>query len=104
MAAYRRDVLSLPLAPSVRQKLKAAGFDTARELSNVGGAVELATGASAVSKSSAVARLRGCVPPAAANISHEEALAALRLARREPGGPSLLGENMRPQLLHLACH
>lgn len=44
MAAYRQDVLSLPLAPSVRQKLKAAGFATTKDISSVLGPVELATG------------------------------------------------------------
>ena len=44
MAAYRQDVLSLPLAPSVRQKLKAAGFATTKDISSVVGPVQLATG------------------------------------------------------------
>ena len=40
---YRQDVLTLPLAPSVRQKLKAAGFNTVVDVSRVG-PVDLAAG------------------------------------------------------------
>ena len=42
-AVYRQDILTLPVAPSVRQKLKAAGFNTVVDLGCLG-PVDLAAG------------------------------------------------------------
>ena len=42
-AVYRQDVLSLSIAPSVRQKLKAAGFNNVVDVARLG-PVELAAG------------------------------------------------------------
>jgi hypothetical protein len=44
---HRREIISLPLAPSLRQKLIASGFHTVADLDGVG-PVDLSTGAQIV--------------------------------------------------------
>lgn len=91
MSGYRLGIATLPLAPSVRAKLEAAGFTSRGDLENIG-PIDLARGAFPADRREAFvwALSHTC---AEAELTHEEALSVLQESSRlyAPGASALPG-------------
>ena len=91
MAAPRQEVITLPLPPSLRQSLVAAGFRTTADLQGVG-PVDLSSGTTNSLLEAGNRRLLSHKLSAELNISPDEALLVLKVANIHKDA-GLLGES-----------